>query len=193
MFFEIFLLLCTRNHPHSSVSRWIMDIFDELMVTKSMLRNISIRMSSFCLYVDAEKLNKFTSYFVDCICVWLIFCCWHWQIPALLMLLMISYGMLICQWAHLLVDQRSLGTFDLKKPSKTQPKKLERPEGWYEIDEKWHFLWDFIWIFEQYIVYTHLSRLSFVKKTRKPHYYTPSLRLGARPRGRATVVRHVYT
>ena len=49
----------------------------------------------------AEKLNKLTSYFVDCICVWLIFCCWHWQIPALLMLLMISCGMLIGQWIHL--------------------------------------------------------------------------------------------
>jgi len=149
--------------------------------------------SLFCMSMLSKLNKKLTSYFVDCICVWLIFCCWHWQIPALLMLLMISCGMLICQWAHLLVDQRSLGTFDFKKPSKTQPHKLERPEGWYEIDEKWHFLWDFIWIFEQYIVYTHLSRLSFVKKTRKPHYYTPSLRLGARPRGRATVVRHVYT
>ena len=30
----------------------------------------------------AEKLNKLTSYFVDCICVWLIFYCWLWQIPA---------------------------------------------------------------------------------------------------------------
>jgi hypothetical protein len=77
----------------------------------------------FYVYAAAEKLNKFISYFVDCICVWLIFCCWHWQIPALLMLLMISCGMLICQWAYLKVDQRSLGTFNLQKSIKNTSKK----------------------------------------------------------------------
>ena len=38
------------------------------------------------------------------------------------MLLMISCGMLIGQWVHLKVDQRSLGTFDFKKSSNTPPK-----------------------------------------------------------------------
>jgi len=33
----------------------------------------------------------------------------------------------------------------------------------------------------------------FCQKTRKAQYYTPSLRLGARPRGRATGIEHVYT
>jgi len=58
----------------------MMDIFDELMVTT--IVEVYFNKDVMILYVYAEKLNKLTSYFVDCICVWLIFYCWLWQIPA---------------------------------------------------------------------------------------------------------------
>ena len=43
------------------------DIFDELMVTNCV--EVYFNKDVIILYVDAEKLNKITSYFVDCICV----------------------------------------------------------------------------------------------------------------------------
>jgi len=45
----------------------MMDIFDELMVTT--IVEVYFNKDVMILYVYAEKLNKLTSYFVDCICV----------------------------------------------------------------------------------------------------------------------------
>ena len=94
-----FLCSSCQNWQNISWCLGMMDIFDELIVTNYV--EVYFNKDVIILYIDAEKLNKLTSYFVDCICVWMKFCCLHWQIPALLMLLMISCGMLICQWAHL--------------------------------------------------------------------------------------------
>ena len=147
------------------------DIFDELMVTRTtnLLRYISIRMSWSCMYMLLlSKLNKIISYFVDCICVWLILYCRLWQITALLMLLMLSCGMLLCLVGTFPSRSKVIGYILFQKPSKTQPKKLERPGDWYEIDEKWHFLWDFIWISEHDIYICLLCSPSI-------HPFLPSL------------------
>ena len=45
----------------------MMDIFDELVVTNYVEEYFNKDVIN--SYVDAEKLNKLTSYFVDCICV----------------------------------------------------------------------------------------------------------------------------
>ena len=45
----------------------MMDIFDELVVTNYVEEYFD--KDVIILYVDAEKLNKFTSYFVDCMYV----------------------------------------------------------------------------------------------------------------------------
>jgi hypothetical protein len=44
------------------------DIFDELLVTKYVAEEYFDK-DVIIFYVDAVKLNKFTSYFVACICV----------------------------------------------------------------------------------------------------------------------------
>jgi len=56
----------------------MMDIFDELLVTNYV--EVYFNKDVIVSYVDAEKLNKMTSYFIDCVYVWMIFCCWDWKI-----------------------------------------------------------------------------------------------------------------
>ena len=113
---------------------------------------------------------KFPSYFVACICVWMKFCCWHWKIiPALLrLLLMVSCGMLLGLVSTFMSRWKVIEYILFQKTIQNTTQKIERPEDWYEIDENWRFLWDFLWISEQYIVYTHLSRLSLAKKHANP-------------------------
>ena len=61
--FEKFMLLCARNHPQSSVSRRMMDIFDELRVTTKYVE-VNFNKDVIVLYVDAaEKLNKIDKLF----------------------------------------------------------------------------------------------------------------------------------
>ena len=45
----------------------MMDIFDELLVTNYV--EVYFNKDVIVSYVDAEKLNKMTSYFIDCVYV----------------------------------------------------------------------------------------------------------------------------
>ena len=79
MFLTHSCFFLVKNTLHSSVVSWMMDIFDELTITTTNLRYISLRMSLSCMSM-LRNCIKLASYFVDCICVWLIFYCWHWEI-----------------------------------------------------------------------------------------------------------------
>jgi hypothetical protein len=140
--FEILLLLYAENHPHLSVCGWMMDIFDELMVTKSMLRYISIRMSSlFCMSMLRNWI-KLASSFVACICV-----CAN-DILLLLLLILLMCGMMSRSMSTFISRSKVIEYILFEKTLQNGTKKFERPGDWYEIDEKWHFLWEFLWISE---------------------------------------------
>jgi hypothetical protein len=114
-----------------------MDIFDELLVTKYVEEYFN--KDVIILYVDAEKLNKISKLFR-----WLYVCVNDILLLLLLLLLiLLMCGMLVGLVRTFISRPKVIEYILFQKNLKNATKKLERPGDWYEIDEKWHFLWDF--------------------------------------------------
>ena len=100
------------------------------------------------VYVDTEQIE----YNWQVISLLVYVCEWYFVVyierSPLLVLLMISCGMLLGLVNTLISRSKVIGYILFQKNLKNATKKLERQGDWYEIEEKWHFLWDFLWISE---------------------------------------------